>query len=146
MKLSEACRLGPLVVPTIHGPIFKRTATGEVCGACRIGSVAIAAGYQPARYVLLPAVYITAQDSRDVYRFITKQWPWVGTVPDIDCSVLMVFGVASYIVYAHEVAKLTADEIADYIETLEAKYDPQPVTMDVTPHVAGDATQLQEVL
>lgn len=143
MKLSEACRLGPLVVPTIHGPIFKRDWTGGVCGACRIGSVAIAAGYKPKRCIGYTPMAVASADSREVYAFFRQQWPWVDRVMKEDRNVLYLFGVVSYVAYCHEVARLTADEIADNIEKLEAKYD--TVTMDVTPHVAGDATQLMEV-
>ena len=144
MKLSEAIRLSPLVIKTIHGPVFKRTLTGKVCGACRIGGVAMAAGYKPARRLGRPEAWVTATDSRDVYRFIHQTWPWV------EQSVwrrdgLWLQGVVTYIVYAHESAKLSAEEIAVAVETMEAKYDTQPATIDVAPNVAGDATQLMEV-
>ena len=55
-------------------------------------------------------------------------------------------GVVTYIVYAHESAKLSAEEIATAVETMEAKYDNQPATMTVAPTAAGDvATQPLEV-
>ena len=142
MKLSEACRLGTTMIPTIYGPIFKRTLTGKVCGACRIGSIALAAGMRPARF----PVHVQGEDSRAVHSYFHTHWPWISRVPDAENSMLFIFGIPSYIAYCHEIAKMTADEIAVVLEKLEAKYaNNDPVVMDTTPNVAGDATQLMEV-
>ena len=145
MKLSEAIRLSPLVTKTIYGPVFKRDWRGRVCGACRIGLVAMAAGYRPARWLGRPEAWATARDCENVYTFINTTWPWTQQTANSERDCLWFQGVVSYMVYAHESARLSAEEIATAVEGMEAKYD-HPVTMDVTPNTAGDAVQLQEVL
>ena len=135
MKLSEAIRLGAVAMPTIYGPVFKRDWGGNVCGACRAGATAMAAGYKPNRTGL--------NDWYAVDMFIEEQWPWtVHLKRHIPFSISAANGIA----LLHEVRRWAATEIAGYIERLEAKYDPQPATMDVAPNRAGDALQLEEVL
>ena len=129
------------MIPTVYGPIFKRTLTGKVCGACRIGSIALAAGMRPARFPALAQ----SEDSRAVHRYFHTYWPWIAQVPEAENNMLFIFGIPSYIAYCHEIVKMTADEIALHIEKLEAKYANGPVTIDVTPNTAGDAVQLMEV-
>ena len=134
MRLSEAIRLGAVAIPTIHGPVFKRNWCGDVCGACRAGATAMAAGYKPNRTGL--------NDWYAVDLFIEEQWPW--TV-HLKRHAPFTISAANGIALLHEVRRWSATQIADYIEHLEALYDSQPVTIDVTPNTAGDAVQLQEV-
>ena len=135
MKLSEAVRLSTTIMPAIHGPVFRRDFAGKVCGACRIGATAIAAGYKP------PRLSTRYEDSRDVMAFFDRMWPWGMKIRMTDFT----FGPAVFIAYCHEIEHLTADQIADKIERFEKVYA-NPATMDVAPNVAGDATQLMEVL
>lgn len=146
MKLSEAIRLSTTIVPSIHAPdkIFQRDWRGNVCGACRAGAVALAAGYKPTRQFV--AWHGEIDEALAVMRLIDRCWPWwMRAVQTQQVPFMMYLGAATYIAHAHEVRKLTADQLAAEIEKLEAKYDHDPVTMNVTPNVAGDATQLQEV-
>lgn len=119
MKLSEAIRLGALAYPTIHGPVFKRTWLGNVCGACRAGATALAAGYQPRR--------VDGRDWAEVDAFIHAQWPWTvrlrGHAP-------FMFSPANGIALLHEVRHWSAERIAQYIENLEALYTPQPAVSE----------------
>ena len=118
MKLSEAIRLGAVAVPTIYGPVFKRNGIGTVCGACRAGATAMAAGYKPNRTGL--------NDWYAVDLFIEEQWPWTAQLKrHIPFSISAANGIA----LLHEVRFWMATEIADYIERLEAKYDPQPAVI-----------------
>jgi hypothetical protein len=116
MKLSEAIRLGPTIAPAIYGPVFKRDWLGRVCGACRAGATALAAGYQPSRLGL--------RDWKKVSAFLGVQWPWVqqlrGTYP-------FQAGVAVGLAILHEMRRMPANEIATYVEQLEEKYDPSSI-------------------
>ena len=135
MKLSEAIRLGAVAMPTIYGPVFKRGWSGDVCGACRAGATAMAAGYKPNRTGL--------NDWMAVDWFIEEQWPWTVHLKRHDPFII---SAANGIAVLHESRRWPAEQIAAYIEQLEALYDPQPATSDVAPHRAGDALQLEEVL
>lgn len=131
MKLSEAIRLGPTIAPAIYGPVFKRNWCGDVCGACRAGATAMAAGYKPNR--------TGRNDWLTVDMFIDETWPWtVQLRRHYPFSISAANGLA----LLHEVNRLSADQIANYVEALEAKYN--PVTTKATPNVAGNATQLVE--
>ena len=134
MKLSEAIRLGPTIAPAIYGPVFRRDWLGNVCGACRAGATAIAAGYTPNRTGI--------NDWYAVDLFIEEQWPW--TVK-LKRHYPFTISAANGLALLHEVSRWSVDQIADYVEKLEAYYKPYPVTIDVTPHAVDATAQLQEV-
>lgn len=145
MKLSEAIRLSTTIMPQVYGPIYKRNRLGKVCGACRVGAVALTVGYQPKwRF---ETWHGEIDESREVMLLIDAHWPWWrAALRRNDVPFYMYLGAATYIAYCHEELKLTADQIADHVAILEAKYANDPVTMDVTPNRAGDALQPTEVL
>lgn len=146
MKLSEAIRLSTTLMPPIYGPVFKRTRYGKVCGACRVGAVALAVGYKPKRQ--FASWHGEMDEAREVMMLFDQYWPWWRqAVRREQVPYFMYLGAATFVAYCHEVRKLTADQIAAEVEQLEAKYATNdPVTITVTPNVAGDATQLMEVL
>ena len=126
IKLSEAVRLGPTICPAIYGPVFQRDWLGNVCGACRIGATAIAAGFKPAR---LPRRDGNVQDIVEVRDFM-RETRTVACIPVsrkgvtlFEMSFTMWTDVAGEIAQRHEVGKQTADQIADWVETIEAQYE-----------------------
>ena len=146
MRLSEAVRLSTTMgVPAIYGPIYKRSMTGKICGACRIGAVALAIGYKPPRQFVRWDGEIS--ESINIARLFKSTWPWWDrALGREDVPYTMYLGAAAFVAYCHEHRKMTADQIATELEQLEAKYADEPVTIDVTPNRAGDALQLEEVL
>lgn len=111
MRLSEAIRLGPTVCPAIYGPLFEdweKVRKGEPCGACRIGATAFVAGY---RGKLEQGV---------IFRWMRLQWPMLNT-----CAKHPVDGITheldGLIIDLHERYRWSADQIADYVETIESK-------------------------
>ena len=100
-------------------------------------------------------VTYTGYEVVKINEFVAKHWPWTRayTLTTQTGRVAKMLGyldeynaIVERISIWYEQNQLSIPGIADAIEQLEAQYDPQPVTIDVTPNVAGDATQLQEVL
>ena len=126
MRLSEAVRLGTTICPAIYGPVFQRDWLGCVTGACRIGATALAAGFKPTR---LPRHDSSVQDIVEVRDFMRDAWPVARmlvprknlTLFDISCT--MWTDVAGEIAHRHEMSKHTADQIASWVETMEAQYE-----------------------
>ena len=126
MKLSEAVRLGTTICPAIYGPVFQRDWLGRVTGACRIGATAMAAGFTPTR---LPRRDSNVQDIVEVRDFLVTTWPVAGlyiksqTVAIGNLVLRGASDIVGQIAEQHEVGKRTADQIADWVETMEAQYE-----------------------
>lgn len=111
MRLSEAIRLGPTVCPAIYGPVFEDwggVRKGEPCGACRMGATAFVAGYR------------NTLEQGDMFRWMRLQWPMLNTSVHhpVDGTTHKLDGL---IIDLHEVCRWSADQIADYVETIESK-------------------------
>ena len=155
MKLSEALRLGEFALPPAKRTWFAFTAvTGRLCGACAVGRAVYAAGFRPAVPDLAfrireSTATLTApclpDDTLAMTQFFDAQWPWTRRAHTGRPRFWLLNPVLHVISLQYEHLGKSLSEIADYIEPLEAQYDPDPATIDVAPNVAGDATQLQEV-
>ena len=165
MKLSEAIRLGEFALPPVRGAWFDASlVSGRICGACAVGRAIYAAGYRPERLPLKERVQrytdtggrvtYTGYEIVPINTFVAKHWPWtvVYSRTTETGRIAMLMGltteynaVVERISQNYEHYKKSIQDIAADVEQLEAKWD-QPATIDVAPNVAGDATQLQEVL
>ena len=156
MKLSEALRLGEFALPPAKKMWFAFTAvTGRLCGACAVGRAVYAAGFRPAVPDLAYRIgqstaALTSpgspEDTLEMTQFFDQQWPWTRLAHTGRPRFWLLNPVLHVISLQYEHLGKSMSEIADYVEQLEAQYDHNPVTSDVTPNVAGDATQLLEVL
>ena len=161
MKLSEAIRLGEFALSPAKGVWFEASlVTGRICGACAVGRAVWAAGHRPERKTLRERVALSVRYDGHVYyfdrefeilsRFVSEQWPWTNVYTH-KCLTRVpqdYNAVVAYISQMYEAPiNMSMTHIAQEVERLESIFDndPQPVTIDVTPHVAGDATQLLEV-
>ena len=111
MRLSEAIRLGPTVCPAIYGPVFEdweKMRKGEPCGACRMGATAFVAGYRG------------ALEQGEMFRWMRLQWPMLNTRAKHPVDGIT-HELAGLIINLHEVYHWSADQIADYVETIESK-------------------------
>ena len=104
MRLSEAIRLGAMALPEIHGPLFEYR-DGKPCAACALGCAYYAIG----RY----GMSISDQAAAEMAFPLLAQWV---TNPANDCSGEMM----SVIIHLFETYGWTREEIADWIDTLEA--------------------------
>ena len=155
MKLSEALRLGEFALPPAKRTWFAFTVvTGRLCGACAVGRAVYAAGFRPATpditfRVQQSMVTLTSpclpDDTLAMTQFFDAQWPWTRRAHTGHLRFWLLNPILHVISLQYEHLGKSLSEIADYIEPLEAQYDPDPATIDVAPNVAGDATQLQEV-
>ena len=111
MRLSEAIRLGPTVCPAIYGPVFEdwgRVRKGEPCGACRMGATAFVAGYR------------NTLEQGEMFWWMRLQWPMLNTHAKHPVDGVT-RELAGLIIGLHEVYRWSADQIADYVETIESK-------------------------
>ena len=111
MRLSEAIRLGPTVCPAIYGPVFEdweKVRKGEPCGACRMGATAFVAGYR------------NTLEQGEMFRWMRLQWPMLNTRAKHPVDGIT-HELEGLIIDLHEVYRWSADQIADYVETIESK-------------------------
>jgi len=111
MRLSEAIRLGPTVCPAIYGPVFEdweKVRKGEPCGACRMGATAFVAGYRG------------TLEQGEMFRWMRLQWPMLNTRAKHPVDGIT-HELGGLIIDLHEVYHWSADQIADYVETIESK-------------------------
>jgi hypothetical protein len=126
VKLSEALRLGSMQVrPTNHGDnvLTVHDVDGRPCAACALGTIAIAAGVED--------ISILSPDGVSLALF-----PLLGQdVPSpVGGNPLVPMPTAINYLFEHE--RWTREQIADWVETIEAKYEqpakeqPQPVIVE----------------
>lgn len=125
--LSEALRLGEFAASSYWGSWFKRTESGEVCGACAIGRVCMAIGFIP---VYNPKLTSTEQfeiECQDIERLFAQKWPWTVTWGDGSGDVIN-NPVADKISDMYEWDHASIQDIADWVATIEPKehHDLQP--------------------
>ena len=155
MKLSEALRLGEFALPPTKRAWFAfTTVTGRLCGACAVGRAVYAAGFRPTvpdlafRVKESTAAFVAPMHPDETLAmtlFFDTQWPWTRTAYTGRPRFWLLNPVLHDISYRYEQLDQSLREIADHIEQLEAKYE-QPAAIEAAPNVAGDATQLMEVL
>ena len=155
MRLSEALRLGEFALPPAKKMWFAfKAVTGRLCGACAVGRAVYAAGFRPAvpdvawRIRQSTVGLVTAglpEDAVAMTRFFDAQWPWTRRVQEGQRGFWLLNPVLHAISLRYEHLDQSLGEIANYVEQLEAQYDHDPVTSDVTPHAVDATAQLEEV-
>ena len=110
MRLSEAMRLGSMVVPPIRGPIFDRTG-GVICGACAIGAAMYAAGSEEDRTRWMS--YCLVSDAESF-------WPWTRRRIAHPIRSEDYWDVLGIVIDLFEEYGWSREQIADWVESVEA--------------------------
>ena len=122
LRLSEAIRLGAMMLPEVRGPIFDRK-DNRICAACAIGSALYAVG--------------TADDRE---RWLTRSgsveelicfWPWTNE-RRMDPVRGVNFRIDSIIIDLFETAHWTREQIADWVETIEPREVEETKLVEIT--------------
>ena len=110
LRLSEAIRLGAMMLPEVHGPMFGKR-DDQICGACAIGTALYAVGTMADRMRWV----INSSLSE-----FSRHWPWTKEyrIHPIDGIKL---SACHIIVTLFEMHHWTREQIADWVETIEPR-------------------------
>ena len=123
MRLSEAMRLGSMALPPVHGPVFD-TKDGEVCAGCAIGAALFAVRGHAAHAEVLDAIRSGAGSPAVWKTLIGRYWPWtIDVAVNNPVTGHTAISIASAIIHLFESSHWwTREQIADWVETIEAQH------------------------